>query len=78
MVDARPGGERAIYQIRVRGIIGQQWSAWFDGLEIVSLEDGETLLTGPVADQAALHGILAKIRDLNLPLVSIHQAEKGS
>jgi hypothetical protein len=78
MVDDRPGGERAIYQIRVRGIIGQQWSAWFDGLEIVSLEDGETLLTGPVADQAALHGILAKIRDLNLPLVSIHQAEKGS
>ena len=71
MVDDRSDEERAVYQIRVRGIIGQQWSAWFDDLEIVPLADGETLLTGPVVDQAALHGILAKIRDLNLPLISI-------
>lgn len=78
MVDDRSGGERAIYQIRVRGIIERQWSAWFGDLEIVPLETGETLLRGPIVDQAALHGILSKIRDLNLPLVSIHQAEKGS
>jgi hypothetical protein len=71
MVDDRSDEERAVYQIRVRGIIGRQWSAWFDDLEIVPLADGETLLTGPVVDQAALHGILAKIRDLNLPLLSI-------
>lgn len=71
MVDDRSDEERAVYQIRVRGIIGQQWSAWFDDLEIVPLADGETLLTGPVVDQAALHGILVKIRDLNLPLISI-------
>ena len=75
MVDQQSDGGRAVYQIRVRGIIGRQWSAWFDGLEIVPLENGETLLTGPVADQAALHGILAKIRDLNLPLVSIQPVE---
>ena len=71
MVDDRSDEERAVYQIRVRGIIGQQWSAWFDALEIVPLMGGETLLTGPVVDQAALHGILAKIRDLNLPLISV-------
>ena len=71
MVDDRSDEERAVYQIRVRGTIGRQWSAWFDDLEIVPLADGETLLTGPVVDQAALHGILAKIRDLNLPLISI-------
>jgi hypothetical protein len=71
MVDDRSDEECAVYQIRVRGIIGRQWSAWFDDLEIVPLADGETLLTGPVVDQAALHGILAKIRDLNLPLISI-------
>lgn len=67
-------GEPEIYQIRVRGIIGPQWSAWFDDLEIVPLAEGETLLTGPVVDQAALHGILAKIRDLNLPLITVNSA----
>jgi hypothetical protein len=77
MVDDRSDEERAVYQIRVRGIIGQQWSAWFDDLEIVPLAKGETLLTGPVVDQAALHGILAKIRDLNLPLISITLVSGG-
>ena len=70
-------GQPAIYQIRVRGIIGRQWSAWFDGLEIVPLAEGETLLAGPVADQAALHGILAKIRDLHLPLLSVTLVPAG-
>jgi hypothetical protein len=71
MVEDRSGGTATVYEIRVRGIIGTLWSAWFDDLEIVPLQNGETLLAGPVADQAALHGILARIRDLNLPLVSI-------
>ena len=75
MVSDRSEGECVVYQIRVRGIIGQQWSAWFDGLEIVPLENGETLLVGPVADQAALHGILTRIRDMNLPLVSVYKVE---
>ena len=78
MVDNQSEGERAVYQIRVRGIIGRQWSAWFDDLEIVPLENGETLLTGPVIDQAALHGVLANIRDMNLPLLSVYQIESGS
>jgi hypothetical protein len=60
-----------VYQIRVKGSIGEQWSAWFDGLDIISLEGGETLLQGAIADQAALHGILIKIRDLNLPLIAL-------
>ena len=76
MVDDRSDEERAVYQIRVQGIIGRQWSAWYDDLEIVPLADGETLLTGPVVDQAALHGILAKIRDLNLSLISITLVSK--
>jgi len=71
MAEDRSGGKPTIYEIRVRGIIGRQWSAWFDDLEIVPLENGETLLSGPVADQSALHGILARIRDLNLPLISV-------
>jgi hypothetical protein len=71
MVDNRRDRGLVVYQIRVRGTIGRQWSAWFDDLEIVPLETGETLLTGQVTDQAALHGILAKLRDLNLPLVSV-------
>jgi hypothetical protein len=78
MVGDQSGGERTIYEIRVRGIIGPEWSAWFDDLEIVSPNHGETLLVGPVTDQAALHGILARIRDLNLPLLSICRVERGS
>lgn len=71
MANDQSAGERAVYQIRVRGIIGRQWSAWFDDLEVAPLESGETLLTGPVMDQAALHGILARIRDMNLALIAV-------
>ena len=67
-----PAGQApTIYQIRVCGIIGPSWSDWFGSMEIEPLAGGQTLLTGPVADQAALHGILCRLRDLNLPLISV-------
>ena len=61
-----------VYQIRLEGHLGPQWADWFEGL-IITGDDGDTLLTGPVVDQAALHGLLRKVRDLGLPLVSIHR-----
>ena len=60
-----------IYQLRIKGHLDSQWADWFEGLTITLEEDGDTLLTGPVADQAALHGLLKKVRDLGMPLVSI-------
>jgi hypothetical protein len=63
--------EEGVYQIRVKGILDEGWSEWFERLSIAPQAGGETLLTGPVRDQAALHGLLAKIRDLGLPLVSV-------
>jgi hypothetical protein len=59
------------YQIRIKGQLSYHWSDWFDGLAITSLDNGETLLTGPVVDQAALHCVLRKVRDLGLPLLSV-------
>jgi hypothetical protein len=70
-----PDGETyqpVIYQIRVKGHLGRQWTGWFDKLVINLEENGDTLLTGPVVDQAALHGILRRIRDLGIPLISIN------
>jgi hypothetical protein len=64
-----------VYQIRIKGHLGQQWMDWFDGLTITLEEDGDSLLTGPVVDQAALHGLLKKVRDLGLPLVSVNPNE---
>ncbi len=61
-----------IYQIRIKGHLGRQWANWFDGLNITLEDNGDTILTGPVADQAALHGILRKIRDLGIPLLSVN------
>ena len=58
------------YEIHVEGILDQRWSNWFGGMTITSQPGGETVITGPVADEAALHGLLTKIRDLNLPLIS--------
>lgn len=67
-----------IYQIRIKGQLDCQWSDWFDGLTI-SLEEGDvTLLAGPVYDQAELHGLLRKIRDLGIPLISINPIEPGT
>ncbi len=59
------------YQITVQGHLDARWSAWFDGLTITNEPDGKAVLAGPIADQAALHGVLAKIRDLGLPLIAV-------
>jgi hypothetical protein len=67
--------QKEIYQIIVKGHLDSTWSDWFDGLTIVLLENGETILSGPVVDQAALHGVLMKIRDLGLPLLSLTRIE---
>ncbi len=63
------------YEIRLKGHLDDQWVEWFEGLTITLEEDGNTLLTGPVIDQAALHGLLKKVRDLGLPLVSVIQVQ---
>ncbi len=69
--------ESVVYQIRLKGHLGRQWTAWFGGLT-VSLEDnGDTLLTGPVVDQAALHALLKKVRDLGMPLFSVIRVQPG-
>lgn len=64
-----------IYQIRIKGHLSSQWTDWFEGLTITLEEDGKTLLTGPAIDQATLHGILKKIRDLGMPLLSVKPIE---
>jgi len=70
-----PGDAPATYEIRVRGVLGARWSAWFAELQVSSEETGETVIAGPVADQAALHGLLAKVRDLGLPLISVRRID---
>jgi hypothetical protein len=70
--EQRPDADRTVfYRIRIQGHLGQQWATWFDGLTLALEEDGNTLLSGPVADQSALHGILKRIRDLGMPLLSV-------
>lgn len=61
------------YEIRVKGHLGSRWAAWFDGLSLANEDDGTTVLRGPVVDQAALHGLLQKLRDVGIPLVSLTQ-----
>lgn len=68
-------GKPMDYQIRLKGHLDSQWTDWFDGLSIMLEEDGDTLLTGPVVDQSALHGLLKKVRDLGMPLVSVNQVQ---
>ena len=65
----------AIFQIKIKGHLDRQWAHWFEGLVITLEENGDTLLTGPVVDQSALHGLLKKVRDLGMPLVSVSPVE---
>ena len=76
MANGREFDKHYVYEIWVKGVLDEQWSDWFDGFEITSQPNDETKLTGLVADQAALHGMLAKIRDLGLPLVLVKRTEK--
>ena len=66
------------YEICVKGHLGPHWSHWFEGFEIAPQDNGETLLSGPVIDQAALYGVLIKVRDLGLPLISVMPAQPKS
>lgn len=63
--------QTSVFQIRIKGHLGYQWTDWFDGMAITLEDEGNTLLTGPVADQATLHGLIKKVRDLGMPLISI-------
>jgi hypothetical protein len=75
-----PTGDRrepGRYEIRLKGHLAARWAAWFDGLSLTQAGDGTTVLRGPVADQAALHGLLQKVRDLGLPLVAVNQIDPG-
>jgi hypothetical protein len=64
----------AIYQIRIKGHLDPRWSAWFDDLAVTPTENAETILSGPLVDQAALYGVLTKLRDLGLELLSVNRA----
>jgi hypothetical protein len=77
-VDPNPDpSQPVIFQIRIKGHLSPQWADWFAGMTITLQADGDTLLTGEVADQAALHGLLKKVRDLGMPLVSVTPLERG-
>ena len=65
------------YEIRVEGQLGVSWSSWFEEMDIRHEDNGETVLSGPIRDQAALHGVLMKIRDLGLPLVAVRRVERA-
>jgi hypothetical protein len=70
-------GQLLVYQIRIKGHLGCEWADWFEGLTLTALDNGETLLTGPVVDQAALYGLLRKVRDLGIPLLSVIRMKPG-
>ena len=78
IVDADADADQpTVYEIRLKGQLDQQWTDWFSGLAITPEDNGDTLLSGPVVDQAALHGLLRKVRDLGLPLVSVNCVQPG-
>lgn len=66
-----------VYQIRIKGHLGREWTDWFEGLTITLEDNGETLLTGAVVDQAALYGLLRKVRDVGMPLLSVVYMKPG-
>jgi len=65
------------YEIRVKGHLDSRWEAWFDGLSLTRADDGTTVIRGPIVDQAALHGLLQKLRDIGVPLISLTQLTTG-
>ncbi len=69
--------EPGLYEIRIKGHLDNRWADWFEGLTLTLEDNGDTLLTGPVVDQAALHGLLRKVRDLGMPLLSVNRVEPG-
>ncbi len=78
--DAKRDGDQhqpGIYEIRLQGQLDEEWTDWFGGLAVQLGVNGETILTGPVVDQAALHGLLKKVRDLGMPLLSVNRIETG-
>ena len=80
---ATPPNQAPLYQIRLKGHLGREWADWFGGMAVDLTEEGDTILTGPVADQAALHGLLRKVRDIGITLVSVneiqhHQSYEGA
>jgi hypothetical protein len=70
--------EAGLYEIRLKGHLDARWAAWFDGLTLTQDNDGTTVIGGPVIDQAALHGLLQKVRDIGLPLVSVTRVDPDS
>ena len=67
-----------VYEIRVKGHLDQHWSEWFDGMTITNIENGDTIISGSLLDQAALHSLLVKVYNLNLTLISVSRIETGS
>lgn len=76
MTNGREFDTTSIYEIRVRGVLNQRWTNWFDGFRIDN-QVHDTILVGPVIDQAELHGLLAKIRDLGLPIISVERVNSA-
>ena len=76
MTDRRPAPEAGSYEIRLMGSLTPRWTTWFDGLQVSEDDDGTTVIAGPVADQAALHGLLQRIRDLGIPLISVDRIQE--
>ncbi len=74
-VPADKHGGPGLYEIRIEGHLDDRWAAWFEGLTLTREQDGDTLLTGPVVDQAALYGLLRKVRDLGTPLISVKRVK---
>jgi hypothetical protein len=71
----KPAEPPTYYELRVQGVLDNRWSAWFEGLQVSSDDHGVTTIVGPVVDQAALHGLLAKVRDLGLPLLEVRRTD---